>query len=109
MLTRTRDSDAGTAGAAKGLGGEHLVVVVTGLEAVLGPSVEVVGHVDSTGGALALADGEELAEGLGSGNGGLVDLGVGADLVGRAVAGQAADLGAGGARVVAVVLDDVVL
>jgi hypothetical protein len=109
MLTRTRDSDAGTAGAAEGLGGKDLVVVVAGLEAVLGPSVEVVGHVNGTGGALALADGEELAKGLGSGDGGLVDLGVGADLVGRAVAGQGADLGAGGARVVAVVLDDVVL
>lgn len=109
MLTRTRDSDGGTAGAAKGLGGKDLVVVVTSLEAVLGPGVEVVGHVDATRGALVLADGEELAEGLGAGDGGLVDLGVGADLVGRAVAGQGADLGAGGAGVVAVVLNDVVL
>lgn len=109
MLTRTRDSDAGTAGAAKGLGGKDLVVVVAGLEAVLGPSVEVIGHVDSTRGALALTDREELTKGLCSSDGGLVDLGVGADLVGRAVAGQGTDLGASGARVVAVVLNDVVL
>lgn len=109
LLTRTRDLDVGAAGAAEGLGGKDLVVVVAGLEAVLGPGAEVVLHVDGTRGALVLADREELGEGLGARDGGLVDLGVGADLVGRAVAGQGADLGAGGAGVVAVVLDNVVL
>lgn len=109
MLTRTRDSDGSTAGATEGLGGKDLVVVVASLEAVLGPGVEVVGHVNGTRATLVLANGEELAKGLGAGDGGLVDLGVGTDLVGRAVAGQGADLSAGGARVVAVVLNDVVL
>ena len=71
----------------------------------------MVGDGDSAASALVLADGEVLAESAGALNGRLVDLGVLADLVGRAVAGDAADgLGAAdGARVVAVVLDDVVL
>ena len=71
----------------------------------------MVGDVDGTAGALVLADGEVLAESAGALDGRLVDLGVLADLVGGAVAGDAADgLGAAdGARVVAVVLDDVVL
>jgi len=71
----------------------------------------VVGDSDSAAGALALADREVLAESAGALDGRLVDLGVLADLVGRAVAGDAADgLGAADrARVVRVVLDDVVL
>ena len=57
------------------------------------------------------ADGEVLAEGAGALDGRLVDLGVLTDLVGRAVAGDAADglRTADRAWVVAVVLNDVVL
>lgn len=71
----------------------------------------MVGDGNSSAGALVLADREVLAESAGTLNGRLVDLSVFADLVGRAVAGNTADgLGAADrARVVAVVLDDVVL
>lgn len=71
----------------------------------------MVGDGDSSASALVLADREVLAEGAGALDGRLVDLGVLADLVGRAVAGDAANgLGTTDrARVVAVVLDNVVL
>ena len=71
----------------------------------------MVGDGDSSAGALVLADREVLAESAGALDGRLVDLGVLADLVGRAVAGDTADgLGAADrAGVVAVVLNDVVL
>lgn len=71
----------------------------------------MVGDGNGSAGALVLADREVLAESAGTLDGRLVDLGVLADLVGRAVAGDAADsLGATDrARVVAVVLNDVVL
>jgi hypothetical protein len=71
----------------------------------------VVGDRDSSASTLVLADREVLAESAGALDGRLVDLGVLADLVGRAVAGDAADgLGATDrARVVAVVLNDIVL
>lgn len=106
----TANLDVGGSSAAEGLDGEHLVVEVAGGEAVVLPSIEVVGDGDGSAGALALADGEVLAESAGALNGRLVDLRVLADLVGAAVAGDAADgLGAAyAARVVAVVLDDVV-
>jgi len=51
----------------------------------------VVGNGNSAAGALVLADGEVLAESAGALDGGLVHLSVLADLVGRAVAGDAAD------------------
>ena len=88
-----------------------MVVEVAGRESVALPSIEVVGDGDSAASALALADREVLAESAGALDGRLVDLGVLADLVGRAVAGDATDgLGAADrARVVAVVLHDVVL
>lgn len=107
----TADLEAGGSGAAECLDGEHLVVEVAGREAVVLPSSEVVGDGDSAAGALVLTDREVLAESAGALDGRLVDLGVLADLVGRAVAGDAADgLGAADrARVVAVVLHDVVL
>jgi hypothetical protein len=109
-VRRTRDGDGGAAGATEGLDGEDLVVVVAGLEAVLLPDGEVVGGRDSAGGALAGADGEELAEGRGADDGGLVDLGVRADLIAGPVAGQGRNLGAAvAARVVGEVLDNVVL
>jgi len=107
----TADLDVGRSGAAERLDGEDLVVEVAGGESVVLPGGEVVGDGDSSAGALVLADREVLAESAGTLDGRLVDLGVLADLVGRAVAGDAADsLGATDrARVVAVVLNDVVL
>ena len=107
----TADLDVSRAGSAERLDGKHLVVEVAGGESVVLPGSEVVGDSDSAAGALALADREVLAESAGALDGRLVDLRVLADLVGRAVAGDAADgLGAADrARVVAVVLHDVVL
>ena len=107
----TANLDVGGSGAAERLDGEDLVVEVAGGESVVLPGIEVVGNGNSAAGTLVLADGEVLAESAGTLDGRLVDLGVLADLVGRAVAGDAADgLGAADrARVVAVVLDDVVL
>ena len=107
----TANLDVGRTSSAEGLDGEHLVVEVAGRESVVLPSIEVVGNGDSAAGALVLADREVLAESAGALDGRLVDLGVLADLVGRAIAGDAADgLGAADrARVVAVVLNDVVL
>lgn len=107
----TADLEVSGSSAAECLDGEHLVVEVAGGESVVLPGSEVVSHGDSSAVALALADGEVLAESAGALDGRLVDLGVLADLVGRAVAGDAADsLGAADrAWVVAVVLDDVVL
>ena len=101
----------GGSSSAEGLDGEHLVVEVAGGESVVLPSIEVVGNGDSAAGALVLADREVLDESAGALDRRLVDLGVLADLVGRAVAGNAADgLGAADrARVVGVVLNDVVL
>lgn len=107
----TANLDVGGSGAAERLDGEDLVVEVAGGESVVLPGGEVVGNSDSSAGALVLADREVLAESAGTLDGRLIDLGVLADLVGRAVAGDAADgLGATDrARVVAVVLNDVVL
>jgi hypothetical protein len=107
----TANLEVGRSGSAESLDSEHLVVEVAGRESRLLPGSEVVGDGDSSAGALVLADGEVLAESAGALDGRLVDLGVLADLVGRAVAGDAADgLGAADrARVVAVVLHDVVL
>jgi len=51
----------------------------------------VVCDSDTALAALVLADGEVLAESAGALDGGLVHLSVLADLVGRAVAGDAAD------------------
>lgn len=107
----TTDLDVGRSGSAERLDGEHLVVEVAGGESVVLPSIEVVGDGNSSAGALVLADREVLTESAGALDGGLVDLGVLADLVGGSVAGDAADgLGAADrARIVAVVLYDVVL
>ena len=107
----TANLDVGGSSSAEGLDGEHLVVEVAGGESVVLPSIEVVGNGNSAAGTLVLADGEVLAESAGTLDGRLVDLGVLADLVGRAVAGDTADgLGAADrAGVVAVVLHDVVL
>lgn len=107
----TANLEVGRSSSAERLDGEHLVVEVAGREAVVLPSIEVVGDVDRPASALVLADGEVLAESAGTLDGRLVDLSVLADLVGRAVAGDTADgLGAADrARVVAVVLHDVVL
>ena len=107
----TANLDVGGSSSAEGLDGEHLVVEVAGGESVVLPGIEVVGNGNSAAGALVLANREVLAESAGALDGRLVDLGVLADLVGRAIAGDAADgLGAADrARVVAVVLNDVVL
>jgi hypothetical protein len=83
-----------TAGVTPALGGESLVVVGAELHAVGGPGVEV-----ALGGEGGRAD-----------DGRLVDLGVLPDVVGGAVAGDGADLGAlSGSSTVGGVLLDVVL
>lgn len=71
----------------------------------------MVGNVNRAAGTLVLTDGEVLAKSAGALDGRLVDLGVLADLIGGAVAGDTANgLGAtDAARIVAVVLHDVVL
>ena len=86
--------------------------MLTQVHAELGPSVEVaLGGNSAAAGPLVNTVADVLGEGGSSLDGRLVDLGVLADLVGRAIAGDAADgLGAADrARVVAVVLNDVVL
>jgi hypothetical protein len=93
------------------LGGQSLVVVLTKLHAMRGPSVEVAGGGNSTG-ARALVDavGDVLIEGAGALDGGLVHLGVLPDVVDGAVAGDLAHLGAlSRASPVGRVLLDVVL
>jgi hypothetical protein len=107
----TADLEVRRSGSAERLDGKHLVVEVAGRESGFLPSSEVVCNGNSSASALVLADREVLAESAGALDGRLVDLGVFADLVGRAVASDAADgLGAADrARVVAVVLYDVVL
>ena len=90
--------------------GHDLVVEVAVAEPVLGPEVEVVVDGDRAGGALVLADREELGEGAGTSYGGLVVAGVGADLVGTSVRGDRAQaLGLTAGVVGAVGLDNVVL
>jgi hypothetical protein len=60
------DGDAGRAAGEVALSGNNLVVVLTELHALGGPRVEVVLHVDGSAGALVLADGPVLLEGLGT-------------------------------------------
>jgi hypothetical protein len=60
------DGDAGGAAGEVALSGNNLVVVLTELHALGRPSVEVVLHVDGSAGALVLADGPVLLEGLGT-------------------------------------------
>jgi hypothetical protein len=100
----TADLEVRRSGSAERLDGKHLVVEVAGRESGFLPSSEVVCNGNSSASALVLADREVLAESAGALDGRLV-------LVGRAVASDAADgLGAADrARVVAVVLYDVVL
>jgi hypothetical protein len=81
------------------------------LQAVGGPSVEVaLGGDGSAAGTLVDTVGDVLGEGGGADDGRLVDLGVLPDVVGRAIAGDGADLGAlSGTSTVGGVLLDVVL
>lgn len=51
------------------------------LEALVGPGLEVRGHIDAAAGALVLADGPVLLEGRGTLDGGLVGTGRLEDLV----------------------------
>ena len=78
---------------------------------MFGPSIEVVGSGDGTGGTLALSDGPVLGESGSAGDGGLVGTGVGALDVGGTVGLDFTELGhARAARVeTSVGLDDVVL
>jgi hypothetical protein len=108
---RTGDGDGCATRTTESLDGEDLVVVVARLEAGLRlPGREVVGDGDGTGSALGSTDREELAEGSSADDRRLVGLGVRADLVGGAVAGQATTgCATVAAWVVAEVLNDVVL
>lgn len=83
----------------------------TKVQAKLSPSVEVaLGGNGSAAGALVHAVADVLREGGGTNDGRLVDLSVLPDVVGRAVAGDGADLLAlSGASTIASVLLDVVL
>lgn len=107
----TANLEVRRSGSTERLDGKHLIVEVAGRESGLLPLSEVVGDGNSSASALVLANREVLAESAGTLDGRLVDLGVLANLVGRAVAGDGSDvLGAADrARVVAVVLHDVVL
>jgi hypothetical protein len=93
------------------LSGQSLVVVLTKLHAVAGPSVEVAGGGNSAGArALVNAVADVLGEGGGALDGGLVHLGVLPDVVDGAIAGDLAHLGAlSGTSAVGGVLLDVVL
>ena len=68
-------------------------VEVAVAETLCSPVLEVVAGGDGAAGALAGTDGEELLEGRGAGDGGLVGAGVGADLVAGAVGGDGAEGG----------------
>ncbi len=107
---RAADGDAGGAAGEVALGGDDLVVVGAELEAGSGPGVEVGGHVDAATGTLVLADRPVLVEGRGALDRRLVDTLGTVDIVGRAVGGDAAELGGARRGVVrAEVLNDVVL
>lgn len=90
-LSSSLDSDAGLAGALVGLSGNDLVGE-RGAEGHAGvlPGVEEVGHGDGSAGALVVADGPELLEGLGAVDGGGVGAGALVQLVGGAVGGDGA-------------------
>jgi hypothetical protein len=90
-LCLTADLEVRRSGTAERLNSKHLVVEVASREAIVLPSSEVVSNSNSPAVALVLADREVLAESAGALDGRLVDLSVLADLVGRAVAGDAAD------------------
>ena len=78
--------------ARESLNSKNLVVEVLVGEAVLGPGVEVVGSGDGTRSTLALPDGPVLGESGSASDGRLVGASVGAEGVGRAVRGDAAEL-----------------
>lgn len=105
-----RDSDGRRAAAEVTLGSDDLVVVGTELHAGLRPGIEVGADIDAALGAVLLADGPVLLEGLGAVNRGGVGAGGLEDLVGAAVNidGSLA-LSAAGGVVGAEGLDDVVL
>jgi hypothetical protein len=105
-----RDSDGRRAAAEVTLGGDDLVVVGAELHASLFPGVEVSADIDAALGAVLLADGPVLLEGLGAVDGGGVGAGALEDLVGAAVNidGSLA-LSAAGGVVGAEGLDDVIL
>lgn len=75
---------------------------------MLGPEVEMVGSSDSSGGALALSNGEVLCEGARSRDGWLVGTSVGADGVGASIRGDGTKVRGSAAGVVGVVFDDVI-
>lgn len=91
-----RDGKGRRSRAREGLDGKNLEVEVLVGEAVLGPGVEVVGGGDSAGGTLALPDRPVLGEGGSASDRGLVGASVGALDIGRAVGGDAAELGHAG-------------
>ena len=106
--------ETGTGSSSKGSAASsqytHLVVVIAGLEPVALPCVKVIGNSHRSGSALACANRKELAEGGSALNGWLVDLGMRANLVRRAIARQrAACCATVAARIVAAVLNNVVL
>jgi hypothetical protein len=104
------DGDAGRAAGEVALSGNNLVVVLTELHALGRPSVEVVLHVDASAGALVLADGPVLLEGLGTIDARRICASCGCDLVAGTVGGDGSlDLGLGGGVIAAEVLNDVVL
>lgn len=78
-------SDARRSRALVTLGSNDLVVVVTQLHTLLGPSIEMVSSSDSTTNTLLRPDRPVLRESLGAVDGRLVDAGAGVDVVSAAV------------------------
>lgn len=110
MASNLRDSDTGLAAGEVALDGDDLVVVLSELHAHLGPGIEVRLGVDNTGGALVLADGPVLGEGVGTEDAGGVDTSSSSDLVVAAIdVDVALNLGLGRRVVRAERLNDVVL
>ena len=107
---RAVDGDGRTAGGEVTLSSHNLVVVLTELEALGRPGIEVGLHIDRTAGALVLTNRPVLLKGRGAINGRLVGTSSLSNLVRRAVRGDSALVLGVGRRVVGTeVLNDVVL
>lgn len=101
-LRRRLDGDGSLAGALVGLGGDDLVVVVAEGHAGALPGLEDGAHADGAAGAVLVADGPVLLEGLGAINRGLLVTSGLVQAVGRAgVLDRAAGLGLGAGVVLA--------
>ena len=109
-FTRLRNSDGRGPTALVSLGADNLVVVGAETHSELSPSVEVVSSSDSSAAALVPTDRPVLVEGGRSGNGRLVHLLMGVDIVDGSISGHGSLEGHAAAGVVfTIVLHDVIL